>query len=259
MTQGFFRRLLIKVSGERLANSSGPFSDQFILPFLVQVEAIHRLGAQVALLVGGGNIYRGRLNFVEREWGDWMGMYSTLINGLFLKSLCQKLGLSVVLQSALAAGAPFQDLDAETARETLEAGKIVIFCGGVGRPFFSTDTAAVLRALDIHADLVLKATKVGGIYDQDPVHFPNAVKFDRISFDEILRRNLQVMDAEAFCLCRQHRLPLQVFSMDEKDALVRIFRGEAVGTLARDRFEKDTEKSSGDVKTIEKQTELTSI
>lgn len=227
-----YSRILLKLSGELFQMAGELFSSERLRPVLLQIKELCQRQIQVAIVVGGGNIYRGRRGILTRETGDYMGMFATVINGLALCDFLEALEIPFQLQSALPNFPVIEPANSQHAIGALQEGKVVVFCGGTGRPYCSTDSAAALRAVEIHADVLLKATKVDGIYDADPFQFPQAKRFERISFSEIMQRGLSVMDLEAFCLCREQRLPILVFSMQEPHSIVDAAVGFPVGTLA---------------------------
>ncbi|MDR0340316.1 MAG: uridine monophosphate kinase [Puniceicoccales bacterium] len=223
-------RILLKLSGEALAGQAGEaFSWEACRPILEEIAALRGRPLQLAIVVGGGNIYRGREGLFSQETGDRMGMTATVLNGLALREFFGKMAIPCLLQSAypLPTVGP---IDPPIAREALERAAIVIFCGGTGLPYFSTDTAAALRALDVGAELLLKASPVDGVYDADPRTNPAAHRLDRISCSEALARGLKFMDTEALCLCRSNRLPAVLFSMERRGALADIIDGKSAGT-----------------------------
>src|ERR1700742_1782483 len=192
------------------------------------------MGVQVAFVIGGGNIWRGLAashRGMERTTADYMGMLATVINGLALQSGLESLGLSVRVQTAIPIQSVAEPFIRRRAMRHLELGRVVIFAAGTGNPFFSTDTTAALRASEVGADVVLKATKVDGIYDSDPAKNPNAKRFDTISYQECLTRQLKVMDATAFSLCQENSMPIVVFSMNEANNIHRALVGEPIGTI----------------------------
>lgn len=193
-----------------------------------------RLGVQVALVVGGGNFLRGEAlsqRGIGRVTGDAMGMLATVMNGLALRDLFRGEGLSARVQSALFMPQVVEPVNPEAARKYLENNEVVIFTGGTGNPFFSTDTAAALRALEIGADVLLKATKVDGVFDRDPMKFTDARRFEKITYGDVLEKNLRVMDQAAVALCRDNRLPVVVFNMEKKGNIRRVVCGEPTGTI----------------------------
>lgn len=206
---------------------------QFLNMLASELKEVHDHGIQLALVVGGGNIFRGVSSGalgMERSSADHMGMLATVINALALQNALEKIGLMVRVQSAITMPQVAEPFIHRRAVRHLEKGRIVIFAAGTGNPFFTTDTAASLRAAEIHADLLLKGTKVDGVYDADPNKDPHAKRFDRLSFDEVLAKNLKVMDLTAITLCRDNRVPILVFSILERGALMAVLRGEERGT-----------------------------
>ncbi len=229
-----YRRVLIKLSGEALAGESGVgICPDAIHRMARQIVRVRRLGVQVVIVVGGGNIFRGRPGSergIERATGDYMGMLATVINALALQDALEKMGMPTRVQSAITMHQIAEPFIRRRAVRHLEKGRVVIFGGGTGNPYFSTDTAAALRANEIGAEVILKATKVDGIYDSDPKKNPKAKRFTRISYQEALSRRLQVMDATAFSLCQDNRMPIIVFDLFKPGNLERVVLGEKVGT-----------------------------
>ena len=231
-----YRRIVLKISGEALRQ---PGSDDNISPLIVQriaqeIGAIRQLGVQVAVVVGGGNIWRGLAashRGMNRATADYMGMLATVINGMALMSTLEDLGFSTRVQTALHINHVAEPFILRRALRHLDNGHIVIFVAGTGNPFFSTDTTAALRANEIGAEVILKATKVDAIYDCDPTKNPNAKKFAHLTFSEALRLRLQVMDSTAFSLCMDNSMPLIVFDMFEPNNIMKAVCGESVGTL----------------------------
>jgi uridylate kinase len=230
-----YRRILVKLSGEALMGESDYGIDPLFLKRLaVEVAAVREYGVEVALVIGGGNLFRGAglaRAGMDRVTGDQMGMLATVMNSLALQDALEQIGVFARVLSAIRINEVCEDYIRRRAVRHLEKGRICIFAAGTGNPFFTTDTAASLRAIEIEADLLLKATKVDGIYDSDPVVNPGARRFDRLTYDQVLDGRLNVMDATAIVLCRDHQLPLRVFNLNEPGALVRVARGEEVGTL----------------------------
>jgi len=229
------RRLLLKLSGEALAGEAGWGIDPAIVQRLcLEIAAVAGSGVQVGLVLGGGNLFRGaalQAAGLDRVTGDHMGMLATVMNGLAFRDLLCRAGSRAEVFSAIDLPGVARKFRRDDAVDFLEQGGIPIFVAGTGNPFFTTDTAACLRGIEIAADAVLKATKVDGIYDADPVGNPAARRFERLDFDEVLARGLAVMDLTAICLCRDHDMPLVVFDMNDPGALTRLVRGEKVGTL----------------------------
>ncbi|MFO1407183.1 MAG: UMP kinase [Steroidobacteraceae bacterium] len=230
-----YRRILVKLSGEALMGDSDYGIDPAFLKRLAsEIAAVRELGVEVAVVIGGGNLFRGAglaRAGMDRVTGDQMGMLATVMNSLALQDALESIGVFVRVLSAVRINQVCEDYIRRRAVRHLEKGRVCIFAAGTGNPFFTTDTAASLRAIEIEADLLLKATKVDGIYDSDPVVNPQARRYDRLTFDQVLDGRLNVMDATAIVLCRDNRLPLRVFDLNDAGALVRVARGEDVGTL----------------------------
>ena len=231
-----YRRVVLKISGEALrqAGSDDTVSPQIVQRVAQEIGNLKNMGVQVAVVVGGGNIWRGLAashRGMNRATADYMGMLATVINGMALMSALEELGFSTRVQTALHINHVAEPFILRRALRHLDNGHIVIFVAGTGNPFFSTDTTAALRANEIGAEVILKATKVDGIYDADPVKNPNAKKFDHITFSDALTRRLQVMDSTAFSLCMDNSMPIIVFNMAEPNIIMRAICGEAVGTL----------------------------
>ena len=230
-----YRRILIKLSGEALGGKDGYGIDaQAILDTARQIAQVRRLGVQVVIVVGGGNIFRGLPGSergIERATGDYMGMLATIINALALQDALEKTGVPTRVQSAITMAQVAEPFIRRRAVRHLEKDRVVIFAGGTGNPYFSTDTAAALRANEIGAEVILKATKVDGIYDSDPRKNPKARRYDRISYLEALRKQLKVMDSTAFSLCSDNGMPIIVFDLFSPGNLKRVVLGEKVGTL----------------------------
>lgn len=235
MTPLAYRRVLLKLSGEALMGDEDYGIDPKVLHRLArEVIEAHEAGAQVALVIGGGNIFRGvglAAGGMDRVTGDQMGMLATVINALAMQDALEKLGAKARVMSAIKINDVCEDYIRRRAIRHLEKGRITIFAAGVGAPFFTTDSGAALRAVEIGADLLLKATKVDGVYDKDPKKHTDAVRFDKLPYTEVISRNLQVMDTAAFALCRDAGLPLRIFDMSQPGVLLRILRGEDIGTL----------------------------
>jgi len=229
-----YSRILLKVSGEALGGKTGVgISPQAVRHMAEQIREVRDLGVQVVLVVGGGNIFRGLSGSkrgIERATGDYMGMLATVINALALQDALEKLGIATRVQSAISMAQVAEPFIRRRAVRHLEKGRVVIFGGGTGNPFFSTDTAAALRANEIGAEVVLKATKVDGIYESDPEENPSARRYSQISYSEALRRRLQVMDSTAFSLCMDNKMPIIVFDFFRPHNLKRVVMGEKIGT-----------------------------
>ncbi len=231
-----FRRIVLKLSGEALREpgSKDNISPQIVNSVALQIKEVLGLGVQVAVVVGGGNIWRGLAashRGMNRTTADYMGMLATVINGMALMSGLEDLGVPTRVQTAIEMNNVAEPFILRRALSHLDRGRVVIFVAGTGNPFFSTDTTAALRANEIGADAILKATKVDGIYDADPKTNPEAKKFDNITYAEALARRLQVMDSTAFSLCMDNKMPIVVFNMSEPRNIKRAVLGEPVGTL----------------------------
>lgn len=234
VAQPKFRRILLKLSGEALGGPSGVGLDHdFVRNIAIQISRVRSLGVQIAIVVGGGNIFRGLPGSekgVDRTTGDHMGMLATVINALAMQDALEKLGTPTRVQSAIEMSRVAEPFIRRKAIRHLEKERVVIFGGGTGNPFFSTDTAAALRANEIGADVLMKATKVDGVYDSDPVKNPNAIRYDRIGFQDALVNQLKVMDAAAFSLCRENGTPIIVFDLSVENNIERVVMGEPIGT-----------------------------
>lgn len=231
-----YSRVLLKVSGEALAGEQGFGLDAGVLSYLAkEIADVQKLGAEVAVVCGGGNFFRGEVfsetGGIDRTTADQMGMLGTLMNGLALQSAIEKVGANCRLLSAIQVSQVCEPFIKRRAERHLEKGRIVIFAAGTGNPYFSTDTAAALRALEMGAKCLIKATKVDGVYDKDPKKFKDAVKYATLGYDEATTKRLAVMDQTAFTLCREHNLPLIVLDLHEAGSMVRAVKGEPVGTL----------------------------
>ena len=230
-----YRRILLKLSGEALMGTEDYGIDPKIINRLArEVIEAQQSGAEVALVIGGGNIFRGAglaATGMDRVTGDHMGMLATIINALAMQDALEKLGARCRVMSAIKINQICEDYIRRRAVRHLEKGRVVIFAAGTGNPFFTTDSGAALRAIEINANLLLKATKVDGVYDKDPKKHSDAVRFDSLTYDDVLSRDLQVMDTAAFALCRDASMPLRIFDMDQPGQLLRILHGEQIGTL----------------------------
>ena len=235
MTAPVFKRILLKLSGEALAADLGFGVDTIrIHEIAAEVADVHSLGIQIAIVVGGGNFFRGvadQAKDMDRVSADHMGMLATVINALALQDALEKQKVFTRVQSAIEMNQVAEPFIRRRAIRHLEKGRVVIFAGGTGNPYFSTDTAASLRAMEIKADAILKATKVDGIYTDDPVLVKDATMFDTISYLEILKRGLRVMDATAIALCRENNLPIVIFNLNQHGNIQRVVMGERVGSL----------------------------
>ena len=230
-----YRRILLKLSGEALMGETDYGIDPAVINRLArEVVQAQRSGAQIALVIGGGNIFRGSVlasGGIDRVTGDHMGMLATVINALAMLDALAALKTPVVVMSAIGIDGVCERFDHRRAIQYLDSGFTVIFAAGTGNPFFTTDSGAALRAGEIQADLLLKATKVDGVYDKDPQRYSDAIKYDILSYDEVISQGLNVMDTAAFALARDSRLPLRIFDMSQAGALQRILNGEPIGTL----------------------------
>ena len=230
-----YRRVVLKLSGEALCASGGFGIDPEAIERLAgELKAAHEVGSQIGLVVGGGNFIRGRTvaaEWLDRAVADSMGMLATVINALALAEALEAAGLDAVATSAVPVGPVCETIRRERVIEHLEAGRVVLLGGGTGQPFFTTDSGAALRACQIGADAVLKATKVDGVFDSDPVGNPEARRFDRLSYGDVLARRLGVMDLAAVSLCMEAAIPVIVFNMTRPGALAAAVRGESVGTV----------------------------
>ncbi len=232
-----YRRILLKMSGEALCSHEGGFGlDAQAIGLLSDelAQAYRELGVQLGLVVGGGNIFRGlkgAATGMDRSNADYMGMLATVMNALALQDALEKRGVPTRVQTALEMRQVAEPYIRRRAVRHLEKGRAVIFAAGTGNPYFSTDTAAALRAMEIHADVFFKATKVDGVYDSDPKKNPEAQMFPRLSYDAFLQRRIGVMDSTAVTLCRDNKLPIRVFRLSERGNIARVIRGEEVGTM----------------------------
>ena len=230
-----YRRILLKLSGEALmGNVDYGIDPEVIKALAAEIVAVQRAGAEIGLVIGGGNIFRGAglaAAGMDRVTGDHMGMLATVINALAMADALEKQGGFARVMSAIKINEVCEDYIRRRAIRHMEKGRIALFAAGTGNPFFTTDSAAALRASEIGADLLLKATKVDGIYDSDPKKNPGAKRFARLTYDEVLGRDLQVMDTAAFALCRDNKVPLRIYDMMQPGALMRILKGEDLGTL----------------------------
>ena len=229
-----YRRILLKLSGEALAGDGSGIDPAVLERFAREIHELVVAGVQIGLVVGGGNIFRGAglaAAGMDRVTGDYMGMLATVMNALAMQDALRRLGTDARVLSALPIAAVCEPFSRERALRHLERGRVTVFAAGTGNPFFTTDSAAGLRAIEIGAEVMFKATNVDGVYSADPKKDPGATRFDRLSYDEALRRNLMVMDHTAIILCRDHNMPLMVFNIHQQGNLLRAVRGEAVGSL----------------------------
>ena len=230
-----YRRVLLKLSGEALMGSKQfGIDNQQLARYAQEVEALVKAGVECAIVIGGGNIFRGvqaAEGGMERTQGDYMGMLATMINAMALQSALEHIGVDTRLQSAIEMKAIAEPVIRRRAMRHLEKGRVVIFGAGTGNPIFTTDSAASLRAIEIEADVILKGTRVDGIYTADPEKDPEATRYSSLTFDEVFKRGLKVMDMTAFTLCNENKLPIIVFDINESGNLLRIIEGEEVGTI----------------------------
>ena len=230
-----YKRILLKLSGESLmGNKAYGIDPNKIEEFVSEIKPLVEKGIEIGIVIGGGNIFRGLSEagkMMDRTQGDFMGMLATIINGMALQSVFIKHGMPTEILSGLKVEKIADEVSPLKAKEFLSQKKIVIFSGGTGNPFFTTDTGAVLRALEINAEVILKGTRVDGIYDKDPEKFSEARKYEEISYDEALQKELKIMDTTAFALAKDNKLPIIVFDMNTKGNLKKIIEGEKIGTL----------------------------
>ncbi len=229
-----YKRILLKLSGEALmGNRQYGIDPERLAEYAAEIKSVTDKGVQVAIVIGGGNIFRGVAGAskgMDRVQGDHMGMLATVINGLALQSACEDAGIPTRLQSAVKINEVAEPFIRRKAMRHLDKGRVVIFGGGTGNPYFTTDSAAVLRAIEINADVILKGTRVDGIYTADPEKNTEATKFDFITFDDVLRKGLKVMDTTAFTLSQENQLPIIVFDMNKPGNLLKVVHGENIGT-----------------------------
>lgn len=234
MEKPFYKRVLLKLSGEALMGEQEfGISSDVIASYAKQIKEIADLGVEVSVVIGGGNIFRGlsgATQGVDRVTGDHMGMLATVINSLALQNSIEKLGVQTRVLTAIEMPKIAEPFIKRRAQRHLEKGRVVIFGAGTGNPYFTTDTAAALRAIEMNAEVVLKATKVDGIYDKDPVKYSDAVKYETVTYTEVLNKNLKVMDATAISLCRENKLPIIVFDSLTEGNIKKVIMGEKIGT-----------------------------
>lgn len=237
MNKPRFKRIILKLSGEALAGKQGYGIDPEIVKDIAEeLKEVVGLGIEVAIVVGGGNIYRGiagSARGIDRATGDYMGMLATMINSLALQDALEKLDVVTRVQSAIEMRQIAEPYIRRRAMRHLEKGRVIIFGAGTGNPYFSTDTTAALRAAEINADAILKATKVDGVYDSDPMKNPKAVKFDELEYIEVLNKKLEVMDSTAISLCMDNNLPIIVFDLTKPGNIKKVLWGEEIGTFVR--------------------------
>ncbi|MBY0482857.1 MAG: UMP kinase [Chitinophagaceae bacterium] len=232
-----YKRILLKLSGEALLGdqrNGDPFNPKIIEQYAYDIKSITDLGVQVAIVIGGGNIYRGMNEAdsgIERAHGDYMGMLATVLNAMAMQSMLERIGVYTRLQSAIHMEQVAEPYIRRKALRHLEKGRVVLFGAGTGNPYFTTDTAGSLRAIEMKADVILKGTRVNGIYTADPEKDPTATRFDKISYQDCISKNLKVMDMTAFTLCMENKLPIIVFNMNEPGNLLKVIEGSDLGTL----------------------------
>jgi uridylate kinase len=229
-----YKRILLKLSGEALVgNKAGGIDPEILIKYSNEIKKIYDKGVEIAIVIGGGNIYRGFNNEfkIDRVQGDYMGMLATLINGLALQNTLENIGIPTRLQSAINVNKVAEPYIKRKALRHLDKKRIVIFSAGTGNPYFTTDSAAVLRAIEIEADVILKGTRVDGIYNEDPNKNSDAFKFEKITFKEAISKGLKIMDTTAFTLSHENKLPIIVFDMNQENNLLKVLNGENVGTL----------------------------
>src|SRR3989338_2623733 len=231
-----YKKVVLKLSGEALQGPKGYGIDPYVTESIAkEIREVKRLGVKIGIVIGGGNIYRGSTaaghHGIDRITADYMGMLATVINGLALQDALEKAGVMTRVQTAIEMQEVAEPFIRRRAVRHFEKGRVVIFVGGTGNPYFTTDTTAALRASEIGADVILKATKVDGIYDSDPLKNPRAKKYDRISYIEALRKRLQIMDSTAFSLCMDNHIPIVVFDMFKEGNIKRVILGDQIGTM----------------------------
>lgn len=230
-----YKRILLKLSGEALAgNKDFGFSEDILDSFAKQIKDVHEKGVEVAIVIGGGNIFRGATGTekgFDRVTGDTMGMLATIMNGLALQDAIERLGVPTRVMTAVNMPQVAEPFIRRKAIRHLEKGRVVIFSGGTGNPYFTTDSCGALRAAEIHADVLAKGTKVDGIYDKDPMKYSDAVKYDTVSFNEAITKNLGVMDTTALALCNENNIPILVFNALEEGNILKMTQGKNVGTV----------------------------
>jgi uridylate kinase len=234
MAKNRYDRVMLKLSGEMLVGEqSMGIQPAVIARFAQEIQEVHNTGVQIALVIGGGNIFRGLAGAsrgMDRAHADYMGMLATVINGLALQDALEAIGVHTRVMSAISVNEICEPYIRRRAIRHLEKGRVVIFAGGTGNPYFTTDTAAALRAAEIQADVILKATKVDGVYDRDPALHDDAKRFDTVTYMEVLQRGLKVMDATAISLCMDNGIPIVIFNLNEPGNMRRAFQGEEIGT-----------------------------
>ncbi len=232
-----YKRILLKLSGESLmGDKQFGIDNKRLSSYAEQINEIHELGVEVAIVIGGGNIFRGvqaEEGGMDRTHGDYMGMLATMINSMALQAALESIGVNTRLQSAIEMKEIAEPFVRRRAMRHLEKGRVVIFGAGTGNPYFTTDSAAALRAIEVNADVILKGTRVDGIYTADPFKDPTATKYDMITYDDAYSKGLQIMDMTAFTLCKENDLPIIVFDMDTPGRLKQLLEGQQIGTIVR--------------------------
>lgn len=229
-----YKRILLKLSGEALSTSEEVIEPSILAQYAAEIKEVHDLGVEVAIVIGGGNIFRGAAAAkagIDRVQGDYMGMLATVINGMAVQASLEKQGLYTRMMTAIKIEAVCEPFIRRRAIRHLEKGRVVIFGAGTGNPYFTTDSTASLRAIEMEADVVLKGTRVDGVYTADPEKDPSATRFTQISFQEAIQKGLKIMDTTAFTLCQENKVPIIVFDMNKKGNLAALVKGEEVGTL----------------------------
>ncbi|MBI5681697.1 MAG: UMP kinase [Deltaproteobacteria bacterium] len=238
MSQLKYRRILLKLSGEALLGEQ-PFGiDTGIVDSISEeIKEIHNIGVEIAIVIGGGNIFRGvaaSANGMDRATADYMGMLATIINAMALQDSLEKKEVFTRVMSAIEIKEVAEPYIRRRAVRHIEKGRVVVFAAGTGNPYFTTDTAASLRAMEIHAEVILKGTKVGGVYDKDPMKSKDAIKYDNLSYIDVLKNNLRVMDTTAISMCMDNKLPIVVFNLKERGNIKKIIMGENIGTIVKE-------------------------
>lgn len=232
-----YKRILLKLSGEAIAAENAAFNLGTVERIAGEIKKVHDLGVEVGIVIGGGNIVRGSAferYGLDRTKSDSMGMLATVINSLLLEEVLQNRGVPAVMQSALPVETIAESITLSRTMEYLSKGRVVLFAGGTGSPYFTTDTAAALRACEIDADVLLKATKVDGVYDKDPVKHTDATFYRELHYDDLLQRKLMIMDMPAVSMCRERRIPIVIFNIGREDELVRAVKGSDSGTIIKE-------------------------
>ncbi len=229
-----YQRILLKLSGEILAGDNGTGIDPSVVSYFAkEIKSVVDEGLEVCLVIGGGNIFRGGANTrnIERVTGDYMGMLGTVINALAIQDALEKSGIPTRVQTAITITQVAEPFIRRRALRHLEKGRVLIFAAGTGNPFFTTDSAAALRAAEMNVDALLKGTKVDGVYDKDPVVYPDAIRYSSLRYDDAIEQNLKVMDLSAIALCRENKIPIVVFNFKEPGHLLRVIKGDPIGTI----------------------------